>query len=90
VVVDRIVTANLPGHTAPALVWFVALLVSSGFVGMFVLQAALASPRGTARLNQWHIHASNGFYVESTLRRVCGSLIKREKRETASKAMPTA
>ncbi len=90
VVVDRIVTANLPGHTAPALVWFVALLVSAGFVGMFVLQAALASPRGTARLNQWHIHASNGFYVESTLRRVCGSLIKREKRETASKAMPTA
>ena len=76
VVVDQIVATNLPGNSTPAAVWIVALLVVAGFGGMFTLQAMLERGRGTARLDQWQIHAANGFYVENALRRVLGSVVR--------------
>ncbi len=90
VAVDKMVAANLPSNTAPATIWLIAMLVLAGFGGMFYLQAALSSGRGNARFKQWHIHASNGFYLESTLRRVFGSVVKRNSREAAPKAVRTA
>ncbi len=60
---------------SPELLWLVAALVLAGFGGMFSLHAALASDRGARVLKRWHIHASNGFYVESILRRVFGPLV---------------
>jgi NAD(P)H-quinone oxidoreductase subunit 5 len=73
-VVDKIVAASLPPSTAPELGWLVVAVVTTGFVGMFVLQIRLRSSNHSARLATWRIHAANGFYVENMLRRVFGSL----------------
>ncbi|TWU55336.1 proton-conducting transporter transmembrane domain-containing protein [Rubripirellula reticaptiva] len=73
--VDKVVATSLPVSSAPELVWLVAAVVMAGFVGMFGLHAALTTGRGLAGLGKWHVHASNGFYIESTLRRVFGPLL---------------
>ncbi|MGB7327284.1 MAG: proton-conducting transporter membrane subunit [Rubripirellula sp.] len=75
VAVDKIVAASLPVPSAPALVWLVAAIVAVGFAGLLALHTALTTGRGMAGLSKWHIHASNGFYIESSLRRVFGPLL---------------
>ncbi len=73
--IDKIVAPSFPTTSVPEVFWFVAGLVVASFFGMFVLQAALTSARGIAFLSQWHVHASNGFYLESILRRMFGPLL---------------
>jgi NAD(P)H-quinone oxidoreductase subunit 5 len=70
VVVDKTVAASLPSATTPGVMWLVAAVVSGGFVGIFLLQTRLASGRKPEWLNTLYIHASNGFYIENTLRRI--------------------
>ncbi len=74
--VDWMVAPSLPNPSAPALVWLVATILLAGFAGMFLLQGSLASGRASVTLNSLHIHAANGFYLESTLRRVFEPLAK--------------
>ncbi|MBX3423968.1 MAG: oxidoreductase [Pirellulaceae bacterium] len=73
--IDSIISASLPVAGVPQMLWLVASFVATGFLGLLVLQAALVSGRESAILNRYYIHASNGFYLESTLRRVFGSLL---------------
>ena len=70
VAVDKLVGANLSSGVAPQLSWIVAGIVLVGFIGMFVLQTLLVHGYENKTLHKWHIHASNGFYVESILRRI--------------------
>ncbi len=73
--VDAFIAASLPVASVPKTFWLVAGFVATSFLGLLILQAALGSVRGSAFLSKWHIHASNGFYLESTLRRVFGPLL---------------
>ncbi len=73
--IDHLVTASLPALTMPVVSWITALCVLIGFAGLLGLQMALSLERQTHRLSKWHIHALNGFYIESTLRRLFGSLL---------------
>ena len=75
--VDRIVADSLPLSNAPEMEWLVASVIISGFVGMFTLHFALSSGRASVTLDKWHIHASNGFYMENSLRRVFEPLTNR-------------
>jgi NAD(P)H-quinone oxidoreductase subunit 5 len=73
--VDWIVATSLPRVVPSNPVWLVAMMIVTGFMGMFVLQFMLAKGRRNASLNRWYIHASNGFYVDSVIRRVFGPLV---------------
>jgi NAD(P)H-quinone oxidoreductase subunit 5 len=75
--VDKTISASLPISAAPSLAGFVVAVVLVGFLGMGVLHLALANERGRRVLTRWYIHASNGFYMESTLRRLLGPLAER-------------
>lgn len=45
------------------------VIVLLAFVGLFLLQLSIGSGRVTKRLRHWQVHAANGFYIESCLRR---------------------
>jgi NAD(P)H-quinone oxidoreductase subunit 5 len=68
--VDQLIVASLPVSGGPEMKWVVAAVALAGFAGVFALQIVLSSGRKSVTLNKWRIHASNGFYVESTVRRV--------------------
>ncbi len=68
--IDKAVAESLPTASRPEFGWLVATIVFTGFIGMLVLQHAVTHGHASAILAKWHIHASNGFYVENTLRRV--------------------
>ncbi len=77
--VDTMVASSLPQAT-PTQLWPVALLIAALFAAMFVLQTQLSNPAqpsgmsGRRVRNAFYIHAANGFYVESVLRRIFGPL----------------
>ena len=80
VTVDKIVApslhvSGLSLSTPPEQTWLVAVALLVGFGGMFLLHAGLATGRGLKTLNKWHVHASNGFYLENSLRRVFEPLV---------------
>ncbi len=75
-IIDGIIARSLPKVVPSNSVWLVAMIVVTGFMGMFVLQFMLAKGRRNASLNRWYIHVANGFYVDSALRRVFGPLVK--------------
>jgi hypothetical protein len=75
VAVDKIVATSLPASSAPEMAWLVAAIVLAGFGGSFALHAALSRPIKPAWLIHLHLHASNGFYIENTFRRVFGPLL---------------
>ncbi len=75
VAIETIIAGSLPVTQAPGMFGLAAAIILLGFAGMFALHAILASGRGSAFLNKWHIHASNGFYFESLLRRALGPLL---------------
>ncbi|MGV3483461.1 MAG: proton-conducting transporter membrane subunit [Planctomycetaceae bacterium] len=75
VVIDNIVAPSLPATSVPAALWLVVGLVGACFVGMFALQAGLASGREITFLYRCRIHAANGFYVESFIRRLFGPAV---------------
>lgn len=70
VAVDAVIANSLTGVVTRTTAWPVTMLVALGFGGLFLIQFALESGRGLALLNKWHIHAVNGFYLESIIRRV--------------------
>jgi NAD(P)H-quinone oxidoreductase subunit 5 len=72
--VDRMVASSLPAsHTSP-MVWLVTTVVIAGFGGAFLLHMLL--PRGSHPrwMHAFYVHASNGFYLDASVRRVFGSL----------------
>ena len=73
--VDQIIMASLPVSVSPELYWFVAAVVAMGFGGMFALHSALSVGVQSPTFRRWRIHASNGFYVENSLRRIFGPLV---------------
>lgn len=46
-----------------------SLFVLTAFLGLFIFQLAIQSPTMANHLRAWQIHAANGFYLESWLRR---------------------
>ncbi len=75
VAIDRILSPSLPSASSQEMFWLFAGLVLLGFIGLLCLRAILDDGHRAALLNRWRIHASNGFYLESTFRRVFGQLL---------------
>jgi NAD(P)H-quinone oxidoreductase subunit 5 len=75
--VNKIIAPSLPITSAPGLQWLTALLVASGVLALFALQFSLATGRASRFVQQWHIHATNGFYLDSWLRRIVRPLVHR-------------
>jgi NAD(P)H-quinone oxidoreductase subunit 5 len=75
--VNKIVAPSLPISSAPELPWLTTLLVALGVLALFSLQLTLATGRASQFLQQWQIHAANGFYLDSWLRRVVRPLVHR-------------
>ncbi len=73
--IDKTLAASLPSSTAIAMPWLVFGLASAGFAVLLLLQVALASRHRPAFLDKFYIHAANGFYIESLLRRAFGPLL---------------
>ncbi len=73
--VDWTIAASLPVASGPKLLWGVAVFVVVGFAGLFAFQFLLASERCAGAMAKLRIHASNGFYVESIIRRVFEPLV---------------
>lgn len=70
--VDSLIAA--PPVAAAGVSWPAVSVVMMAFGGLFVLQVCLLSPKNKSRLRSWQVHASNGFYIESWLRRRFWSL----------------
>ncbi|QEF96040.1 NADH-quinone oxidoreductase subunit L [Stieleria maiorica] len=74
-VVDGLAAGSVPVASFSTLQWSViGLAVGCGFAGLLAMDQATSRRDGPVRFGRWFVHASNGFYVESTLRRVFGSL----------------
>jgi len=74
-ITDFYVAGSVPTWTMPTAQWIVlALVIGFGFTGMLLVERLARSQQTSGRLAAWYVHASNGFYLESTLRRVFGSL----------------
>lgn len=69
VVVGWVVGSSVPTGTGTFWTTPVSLIVVTGFAGLFVLQFLLENERGRELVSKWHIHALNGYYVESLIRR---------------------
>jgi NAD(P)H-quinone oxidoreductase subunit 5 len=70
VAVDQVVTPSLPSSNAPALATLVSTLILTSFVGMFLLHWNGLSLSSMESFKRIHTHAANGFYLESTIRRM--------------------
>ncbi|MEQ8836938.1 MAG: proton-conducting transporter membrane subunit [Lacipirellulaceae bacterium] len=69
-VVDSIVAESLPSTALLASGWFLPAMILTGFAGLFLLQASVSSIAQSKRWRAFYVHASNGFYLESLLRRL--------------------
>lgn len=70
--VDKLLWENLPVAVSTNNYWLASAIILVGFASLFLLNTSIANNRDSAFLQRWQIHASNGFYVESTLRRMFG------------------
>ncbi len=68
---NLVVKPDQPMMAAPLLAWLLALVC---FAALFCFQLALMSPRFKSKLRTWQVHAANGFYIESWLRRQLWSM----------------
>jgi NAD(P)H-quinone oxidoreductase subunit 5 len=75
--VDRMVGPSLPSQGTPALAWFISALILVGFVCTFLLNWACSSVGVSEALKRMHIHAANGFYLESTVRQLLKPIVNR-------------
>jgi NAD(P)H-quinone oxidoreductase subunit 5 len=75
--VNKIVAPSLPIASAPGLQWLTAWLVATGVLALFALQFSLATGRASRFAQRWQIHAINGFYLDSWLRRMVRPLVHR-------------
>lgn len=73
--VDKIVSASLPAATSPTWQLFVAVAVALGFGMLLAIQLRATTPWKSSRFERWQIHAANGFYLDSIIRRVFGPLV---------------
>lgn len=73
--VNSMVSWSLPANTLPIGWRGVTALIAIGFMGLFLLQLRLSMAHRSAWLDRWQIHAANGFYVDSVLRRLLGPLV---------------
>ncbi len=64
--VDRLVASNL--EITPT-TWPAVAIVATAFAALFIFQMSIMSPSASGRLRNWQVHAANGFYIESWLRR---------------------
>ncbi len=69
--IDGMISVPESMPTAANSAWYVglSLMVLSAFVSLFIFQVAILSPGAADRLRAWQVHAANGFYMESWLRR---------------------
>ncbi len=72
--VNFFVSASVPAAAMPVGWVGVTAIIATGFLGLFLLQGQLSQNHHAAWLDRWQIHAANGFYVESVLRRVFGPI----------------
>lgn len=77
VAVDMVVDDNVPAVASPNLSWLVGLVVLFGFIGLFIANTAVRWSAKPAWLDSLYVHASNGFYIESHLRRLLGRVLVR-------------
>ncbi|PAY21137.1 oxidoreductase [Rhodopirellula sp. SM50] len=76
-IVDGFVADSVPVVTLPVMQWAViGSIIGCGFISMLWTERATTRRGPESRGGRWYVHASNGFYVESVLRRVFGSLSK--------------
>jgi NAD(P)H-quinone oxidoreductase subunit 5 len=75
VAIERLIAGSLPASQSTGMFGLAAAIILTGFVGMFALNALLARGRGNALLHPWRVHAANGFYFESLMRRALGPLL---------------
>jgi NAD(P)H-quinone oxidoreductase subunit 5 len=73
--VDAFASPGLPSLAIPVAQWVaVATIVVGGFGLLLWVESRSGSAAKSDRLAAWYVHASNGFYLESVLRRVFGPL----------------
>ncbi len=73
--VDGMIAGSLPVAIPNAGAWLIAAVAGGGFVGMYVLHLAITRSTQPPWMQALYVHASNGFYVESVMRRVFGPLL---------------
>lgn len=73
--VDKMIAVSLPQSSSLESMWLVATLIVLGLLSLFALQTVLDSGREVGVLKRWHIHVSNGFYLESIIRRLFAPLV---------------
>lgn len=74
-ITDRFVSSELTVSIDASATWFMTVAVLIGFASLFVLQKLIASSAQPRWMRPLYVHASNGFYIESGLRRVFGPLL---------------
>lgn len=67
--VDAAISSQLPSSAEPASAWLVGALVAFGFLVIALLQVVAESSNKPKWMTSIYIHLSNGFYVESLVRR---------------------
>lgn len=72
IAVDRIAAPHLPAVSTGSLIWPLATVVLFGFISIFTLQLIASRGMRPNWISTIYVHASNGFYVESTMRRALG------------------
>ena len=76
-IVDGFVADGVPVVMLPVTQWAViGSIIGCGFISMLSIERTTTRLGAKSRGGRWYVHASNGFYVESVLRRVFGSLSK--------------
>jgi NAD(P)H-quinone oxidoreductase subunit 5 len=74
--VDVFASSGGVGKSLPAIhSWATVGIVVTGFAAVFVLQRTVWKRTRGGWLQSWYVHASNGFYVEATARRLVGGAI---------------
>lgn len=75
IAVDGIIASGLPKSHGPDLGWAVAAVAIAGLSGLVFLCANMSAVARSQWINTWHVHISNGFYLENLLRRIFGPLV---------------
>ncbi|TWU04452.1 proton-conducting transporter transmembrane domain-containing protein [Stieleria varia] len=70
VAVDQVISASIPSSNTAQIPWAVSGIILVGFLAVFGLQATVTGKSQAKWISKWHVHASNGFYMESIVRRL--------------------
>lgn len=82
--VDVLIASSLPKDAVPALYGLLNVATLLGFFGLFAFHILLSTKQASAAqpstepqatwLDQWYVHAMNGFYIENYLRCIVGKV----------------